>query len=190
MKTGDKTRIPSDIKTSIFTTAARFGGREEFEALLKIIENPANPAERGAAISAIGCTRDLGLVNELFSYILTKARDQDVLKFFSGLESNPLARPLLVQFFKDNYDAFSKRFATNSMLKYLVTACFRGLPTLEAHDDAQEFFKDKDTTRYSMALAQALETVRARIAYIERSHDDLSAWLTKWEQSSKLLRSF
>ncbi|KAJ7877349.1 leucyl aminopeptidase [Mycena leptocephala] len=182
MKTGDKTRIPSDIKKSIFTTAVRYGGQEEFEALLRIIENPANPAERGAAISSIGCTQDLGLVEELFSYILTKARDQDVVHFCFGLESNPLARPLLVNFFKDNYDAFSKRFATNSMLKYLVSACFRGLSTQQAHDDAQDFFKDKDTTRYSMALSQALETIRARIAYIERSHHDLSSWLTKWEQ--------
>ncbi|KAJ7860510.1 leucyl aminopeptidase [Mycena leptocephala] len=184
MKTGDKTRIPSDIKKSIFTTAARYGGREEFEALLKIIENPANPAERTAAISSIGCTQDLGLVEELFSYMLTKARDQDVVQFCYSLESNPLARPLLVQFFKDNYDALSKRFATNSMLKYLVSGCFRSLATQEAHDDAQAFFKDKDTTRYSMALSQALETIRDRIAYIERSYNDLSDWLTKWEQRS------
>jgi hypothetical protein len=46
-------------------------------------------------------------VEELFSYMLTKARDQDVVQFCYSLESNPLARPLLVQFFKDNYDAVS-----------------------------------------------------------------------------------
>ncbi|KAJ7860511.1 hypothetical protein B0H13DRAFT_1900962 [Mycena leptocephala] len=99
--------------------------------------------------------------------------------------------------------SLSKRFATNSMLKYLVSGCFRSLATQEAHDDAQAFFKasvqplyqslceltvtvlqDKDTTRYSMALSQALETIRDRIAYIERSYNDLSDWLTKWEQRS------
>ncbi|KAJ7242384.1 ERAP1-like C-terminal domain-containing protein [Mycena haematopus] len=186
MKTGDTARIPADIKAPIFTTAARYGGREEFEALLKIIENPVNPADRGAAMRAIGCTEDLTLIKELFSYILTKARDQDVFTFFGGLETNPLARPLLVPFFQDNYDAFSKRFATNTMLKSLVSTCFRSLSTQEAHDDAEAFFKDKDTTRYSMALARALENIRARIAYLERSHDDLADWLTKWEQRSEL----
>ncbi|KAF8198250.1 leucyl aminopeptidase [Mycena galopus ATCC 62051] len=184
MKTGDTTRIPPDIKKPIFTTAARYGGREEFEALLRIIENPVNPADKGAAIRGIGCTEDLSLLKELFSYILTKARDQDVSIFFRAMEPNPLARPLLPSLLKDNYEALSKRFATNSMLKYIVASCFRGLSTQEAHDDAEAFFKDKDTTRYSMALAQALETIRARIIYIARSRDDLSDWLTKWEQRS------
>ncbi|KAJ7328905.1 leucyl aminopeptidase [Mycena albidolilacea] len=186
IKTGDKTRIPSDLKKPIFTTAARYGGREEFDALLKIIEDPVNAADRSAAIRAIGSTEDSSLLDELFSYTLTKARDQDVVHFCLGLEANPLARPLLVPFFTNNYEGFRKRFATNSMLKYLVTTCFRGLSTQQAHDDAQEFFKDKDITRYSMALAQALETVRTRIAYIERSHEDLFHWLTKWEERSKL----
>ncbi|KAJ7242385.1 leucyl aminopeptidase [Mycena haematopus] len=193
IKTGDKTRIPSDIKKAIFTSAVRYGGREEFEALLKIIEDPVNVADKVAAMRAIGCTVDLGLIKELFSYILTKARDQDAVFFCLGLETNPLARPLLVTFFKDNYDTLSKRFATNSMLKYLVTACFRSLSTQEAHDDAEAFFRassniresGKDTTRYSMALAQALETIRTRIAYIKRTHNDLSDWLTQWEQRSK-----
>ncbi|KAJ7824168.1 leucyl aminopeptidase [Mycena olivaceomarginata] len=49
IKTGDKTRIPSDLKKSIFTTAARYGGREEFDAPLKIIEDPVNAADRSAA---------------------------------------------------------------------------------------------------------------------------------------------
>ncbi|KAF7333538.1 Aminopeptidase 1 [Mycena venus] len=142
LKTGDKTRIPSDIAKPIFQTAARYGGREEFEAILKIAEDPTD-TYRSSAIRNIGCTEDLGLMKELFSYILTKARDQDVVGFCLGLEANPLARRILVEFFQDNYD------------------------------------HNKDTTRYSMALAQSLETIRARITYIERSRDDLSDWLTK-----------
>ncbi|KAF7361545.1 Aminopeptidase 1 [Mycena sanguinolenta] len=186
MKTGDSSRMPPDIKSPIFVTAARYGGREHFEALLKIIDNPANPADKDVAIRAIGSVEDLDLMKELFEYIRTKARDQDVIIFFLGLEINPLARQSLVSFFKENYEAFSKRFATNSMLKYLVTTCFRGLSTQEAHDDVEAFFKGKDTTRYSMALAQALETIRTRIAYIERSRDDLSSWLKQWEERFKL----
>ncbi|KAK7039363.1 aminopeptidase 1 [Favolaschia claudopus] len=183
---GDQTNIPSDIKRPIFSTAARAGGREEFDALLNIIEHPANQSDRSAAIFAIGHVQEESVLNELFSYMLTKARDQDVVHFCIGMEANPIARPMLVPFFKENYDTFSKRFATNSMLKYMVTSCFRGLSTQAAHDDAEEYFKDKDTTRYSMALAQALETIRVRIAYIKRSGDDLEKWLMNWEQQSQI----
>ncbi|KAJ7667400.1 leucyl aminopeptidase [Mycena rosella] len=187
MKTGDDTGIPADIRASIFMAAARFGGREEFEALLKITENLANPGAKSAAIAAVGFIQDSDLIDELLSYILTKARDQDAVSFcYNGLASNPVTRQRLPAFFKDNYDAFSKRFATNSMLKYLVEACFGELSTQKDYDETEEFFKDKDTTRYSMALAQALETIRTRIVYIERSRDDLSDWLSKWEERSKL----
>ncbi|KAJ7666625.1 leucyl aminopeptidase [Mycena polygramma] len=186
MKTGNDTKLPSNIKPTIFATVARFGGREEFEALVDIIENSNVPADKPEAIHAIGCTQDLSLVDKVFSYILTKVRDQDVPTFFLGLESNPISRPLLAQFFKDNYETFSQRFAANSMLKNLVSASFRSLATQEDHDAIVAFFKDKDTTRFNMALAQALETIRDRIAYIERSHDDLSDWLIKWEQRSNL----
>jgi aminopeptidase 2 len=57
--------------------------------------------------AAIGLTRDMDLLNELFSYILTKTRDQDLVEFFFGLENNPLARSLVPQMFKDNYDTVS-----------------------------------------------------------------------------------
>ncbi|KAJ6558345.1 hypothetical protein B0H19DRAFT_1292397 [Mycena capillaripes] len=86
MKTGEDTMMPSNIKGIIFTAAARAGGREEFEALLNIIEITVNPADKKAAIAAIGSTQYLGLVQELFSYILTKACDQDVISYFAGLE--------------------------------------------------------------------------------------------------------
>ncbi|KAJ7877305.1 hypothetical protein B0H13DRAFT_981582 [Mycena leptocephala] len=53
MKTGDHSKIPSDLKQPTFTVAARFGGREEFDALMKIIENPPNPSCKSTAIAAI-----------------------------------------------------------------------------------------------------------------------------------------
>ncbi|KAJ7018485.1 leucyl aminopeptidase [Mycena alexandri] len=192
LNTGNDTEIPSNLRVAIFTAAVRYGGREEFDALIKIIENPVNPASKSAAITAIGKIEDLDLVEELFSYILTGARDQDVIGFCQGLAANALFFRRLAQFFKDNYDTFVKRFGANSMLKHFVTVNsglkpFSGQVHRLQHSLPNRFFlQDKDTSRYSMALAQILETIRSRIDYIERSSQDLSEWLTKWEQGSKL----
>ncbi|KAJ7102847.1 leucyl aminopeptidase [Mycena epipterygia] len=185
MKTGDDSRILPNLQQLIFTAAARSGGREEFDALLKIVENPAKPSAKSAAIHALGFVKDLNLVNELFTYILTKSRDQDMVAFCFGLGANSVSRRPLAVFVKHNYDIFSKRFATNSMLKHLIEASFGGLSTQEDYDGIKDFFKDKDTSRYNMALAQVLDTIQARIAYIERSSDDVSGWLTSWEERSK-----
>lgn len=86
---------------------------------------------------AVGAVQDLDLINEVFSYILTKARDQDVKALFWGLSYNAVARRPLAKFFKDNYDAvstlalslryllhiciqFNERFSTSYVLKFLV----------------------------------------------------------------------
>ncbi|KAJ7207877.1 leucyl aminopeptidase [Mycena pura] len=166
MKTGDESKIPSNIKQAVLVAAARFGGRNEFEALLKIIEESSSPALKSTAVGSIGFTEDPGLVQELFSYILTKARDQDVYRLCTGIKSSPVGLRMLANFFKDNYDVFSKRFATNSNLPYLVGTCFNGLSTQADYNDIQEFFK-ANTSRYSMALAQTLEAIQVRVTYIE-----------------------
>ncbi|KAJ7727197.1 leucyl aminopeptidase [Mycena metata] len=190
LKTGNDAKIPSNLRLAIYTAAVRYGGREEFDALIKIIENPAKPASKSAAITAIGKLENLDLAEELFSYILNGARDQDVVGFCQGLAANALFFRRLAQFFKDNYDGFVKRFGTNSMLKYLVTSGLKIFSRQVHHLQGclpQQFpLQDKDTSRYSMGLAQGLETIRSRIVYIERSSQDLSQWLTEWEQGSKL----
>ncbi|KAJ7025196.1 leucyl aminopeptidase [Mycena alexandri] len=181
LTTGSDSGIPSNTRIAIFKAAVRHGGREEFNALLKLVENPVNPALKNTAITAIGATENVDLIKELFSYMLNSVRDQDLDAFCRSLAANPLSRRLLAQFFKDNYDRFSERFG-NSMLKNLFESCFEMLSTQEDYDGIEEFFKDKDTSRYSMAFAQVLEAIRSRIKYVERSSQDLSEWLTKWEQ--------
>jgi aminopeptidase 2 len=59
-----------------------------------------------------------------------------------------------------------KRFEGNFMLRYLVEYTFTGLSAEKDYQDVVEFFKDKDTSKYSQALAQALETIRAKIGWI------------------------
>ncbi|KAJ6547370.1 hypothetical protein B0H19DRAFT_1237927 [Mycena capillaripes] len=186
METGDDSKIPADLQYSIFHAAVKYGGHAEYEAVVKIQEKPKTPTARLSAIVAMGATQDPALLEQTFSYILTKSRDQDIVYFFRGLRSNVLARPRLTTFFKDNYDALMKRFEGNFGIKSLVSLSFGGLSTQKEYDETEAFFKDKDTSKYNQSLAQALETTRTRIAYIERSSGDLNEWLSKWEKRSKL----
>ncbi|KAJ7067836.1 leucyl aminopeptidase [Mycena amicta] len=183
LETGDDADIPPNMQRKLFESAAILGGRREFDALLELSQNSAKPALMTNATVSVGRTQDPALLEELFTHMLTKARDQDVIPFCRGLQLNPAARRPLAKFARDNYEHFSKRFGTNSMLKYIVEECFCTLTTQQDHDEIEAFFKDKDTSRYSMVLAQVLETIQAQIVTIERSKDELSEWLTKWEQS-------
>jgi aminopeptidase 2 len=52
----------------------------------------------------MGATEDPELMQETFQFILSRARDQDVVYFFRGLSANHKTRRPLVQFFKQEYD--------------------------------------------------------------------------------------
>jgi len=186
MKTGDDSKIPADLQSAVFIAAVKYGGRAEYEAVLKIQENPKTPSARISAIYALGTSQDSALLDQTFSYILTKSRDQDIIYFFRGLQSNVLARRKLATFFKDNYDLLMKRFEGNSTIKSLVSCSFGALSTREDYESIVQFFEGKDTSKYSMSLAQSLETIQTRIAYIERSAGDLTEWLENWDKRSKL----
>jgi aminopeptidase 2 len=56
------------------------------------------------------------------------------------------------------------------------------LSTPKDLQSTEDFFKDKDTSKYNQSLNQTLDTIRAKVAYIERSTKDLEEWLGEWER--------
>ncbi|THH11180.1 hypothetical protein EW146_g8133 [Bondarzewia mesenterica] len=181
VKTGDDSIIPADLLRVTFRTAVKYGGREEFDAVINFHDNAKTPSMRIAAMGAMGATPDPMLQEETMKFIMTKARDQDVVYFFTGLAANFKARKPLVQFFQDNYDALYKRFEGNFTLKYLVSTVFSGLSTENDRQSAEAFFEGKDISKYNQALAQALDSIKAKAAWIERSSSDIAEWLDRSE---------
>ena len=45
--------------------------------------------------------------------------------------------------------------------------------------------QDKDTSKFDMSLAQALDSIKARYTYIGRSTEDLRQWLDEWQSDQK-----
>ncbi|KAF5386636.1 hypothetical protein D9615_001831 [Tricholomella constricta] len=160
MKTGDDSQIPADLQRVIFAVAVRHGGRAEYDAAVQVHDKPKTPTARIAAMQAMGATEDPELLKETCKFISTKARDQDVVYFFRGLGINTKARRQLAQYFKEEYDTLSMGYFS----------------TDKDREEVVEFFKDKDTSKYDQGLAQVLDGIRARVAYIERSTADLEAW--------------
>jgi len=178
MNTGDNSKIPADLMRITLVSAVKYGGRQEYDFVKKIYEKPPNPSTSISAIIAMGQSLDRKLIDETLEYMTTKSRDQDVVYFFIGLSSNR-DRRILMQFFMKNYDALQKRFEESYGLRYLVEHAFTSLSAEKDYGDVVEFFKDKDTSKYSMALAQVLETIRAQITWIDRSTSDMGQWLDK-----------
>ncbi|KAF5326661.1 hypothetical protein D9619_004256 [Psilocybe cf. subviscida] len=182
INTGDRSKIPADLQNAIFTTAVKYGGREEYDAVLKIYGAPkAAPSDVLAGIAALSSPQDISLLQETTALVTNKARNQDVISFFAYLAGNFKARRLLTKYMEDEYDAFAKRFEGNLALGSLIKYANSFYSTTEGYQAVEAFYKDKDTSKYNRALAQALDSIRSRASYVEHSSDDLAEWLSNTE---------
>jgi aminopeptidase 2 len=179
LETGDNTKIPADLQNTIFTISVKHGGREEYDFMAKIHDKPKTPSEKLAAIAGMCSTPDPALLEETTQFITNKSRDQDIVYFFAYLAGNFKARRTLTKYVEDQYDGLYKRFEGNftlgSLIKYSTSfySSQKDLAAIEA------YYKDKDISKYDQSLAQAKDSIRARSAYVERSTEDLTEWLSK-----------
>ncbi|KAJ4488175.1 leucyl aminopeptidase [Lentinula aciculospora] len=184
MKNGDDSVIPADLQGAIYRAAVIYGGKDEFNAVKAIYDKAPTPTSRISAMIALCQTKDSALLDETYEIALKQARDQDVVYFLSGLASNDLTKRSVTRLFQDHYETLYKRFESTFMMRYLVETTYSGLSTQKDLDEMNAFFKDKDTSKYHMGLAQCLDSIRARIAYIKHSSSDVRHWLETWKESN------
>ncbi|TBU29067.1 peptidase family M1-domain-containing protein [Dichomitus squalens] len=184
LKTGDDSKIPSDLTGVVFRTAVREGGRSEWEAIKRVVLAPKNPYQGLSAMRAMGASKDLGLAEETFQFILNEARDQDTFYYAGGLQRNFVTRKFVAEKFKEHFATFEKRYAGNFGLIRWTEICFTGLSSEKDYEETSAFFKGKDTSKFDMALKQTLDSIKARAAWVKRSTGELTQWLN--EHRSKL----
>ncbi|KAF5369559.1 hypothetical protein D9758_002824 [Tetrapyrgos nigripes] len=124
-------------------------------------------------------TQDDRLLKETCNIALNHAGEQDITNFFKGLaESHKMT---LVEFFKTNYDEASRIPYTahgyHATDVFFLQLCKRFLETFRF----SMLVEDKDTSKFDMAMNQAIDGIKARIAYLEHSSSDLEAWLKEWK---------
>ncbi|CUA72325.1 hypothetical protein RSOLAG22IIIB_00991 [Rhizoctonia solani] len=180
--TGDDSKIPADLQRIVYRIAVQHGGEEEYEA---IAENPPTPSSKIAAMLAMTYAQDKALIEKTFQYMDTSVKDQDIMYYFAGLAGNRAGRRRVAEYFKENYEKIYKRFEGNFSLNYLVKYAFDSLSSEQDAKDVEEFFKNKDTSKYNLALAQTLDSIRASAKWLGRSRDDVAQWMAEWEKNTK-----
>ncbi|KAL5635262.1 hypothetical protein ACGC1H_003079 [Rhizoctonia solani] len=183
--TGDESKIPADLRRIVYRIAVQYGGEQEYEAVQKIAENPNSPSSKIAAMLAMTQTQDKGLIEKTLAYMETDVKNQDVVYYFNGFSSNHAARRRAAEFFQQSYDKFTKRFEGNFSFRYIVPYIFDSFSTNKDAQEIEEFFRDKDVSKFSMAYAQTLETIRANAKWLDRSHSDIANWLTSWQKQTR-----
>lgn len=79
---------------------------------------------------------------------------------------------------EENWDELYKRLPPAlSMLGSMVQIMTSSFTKPEQLAKVEAFFKDKNTNGYDQSLAQSMDSVRSKIAWLGRDRGDVAAWL-------------
>ncbi|ORE08615.1 hypothetical protein BCV72DRAFT_86089 [Rhizopus microsporus var. microsporus] len=165
----------------LYTAESEEEEEKVWEHILKIYRDESLPTDqRLTALSALGGTKHKGLIQRYLDMSLDEkeVRGQDQFYVFGALSSNPEAREILWNFFKQNYDLLYAKFSKSlSLFGSAVRSTVGGFVSYERIADVEAFFADKETKEYARSLQQALETARVNTKWIERDHQTVAEWV-------------
>ena len=175
---GDDSRIHPDLLRTVLSQAVKHGGESEYEAVLRVYQNPATPTHKLSAMLALGATRDPALLHRTIEFLFSNnVKAQDYMYFFNALSNNPEGRRLLWNTVKERFDVLTKKFEGNFSLAGLLKLSISNFSQDKDAADVEAFFKDRNTSKFSMSLAQGLDSIRSQTRWLERDAADVESWL-------------
>lgn len=74
-------------------------------------------------------------------------------------------------------DIEGKLFASLGIFGVIVGIMIRGLSSRKHLGEIEEFFKEKDTSKYDKQLALVLDSLKANVSWVARDREDVTEWL-------------
>ncbi|CCK70993.1 metallo-aminopeptidase KNAG_0F03310 [Huiozyma naganishii CBS 8797] len=170
---GDKKAIPALIKPIVFNTVARAGGKENYEKVYNILQNPTSADEKLAALRTLGRFKESDLLERTLGYLFDgTVLSQDIYIPMQGMRGSKEGVEALWKWTQKNWDELVKRLPPGlSMLGSVVIISTSGFTSLEAKKQIEEFFKDKSTKGFDQSLAQSLDTITSKAQWVGRDSD-------------------
>ncbi len=114
-----------------------------------------------------------------------EVKDQDIYLPAAGLRSHPEGIEALFSWMLENWDELYKRLPPAlSMLGSMVSIMTSSFTRPDQLTRIEKFFADKNTKGYNQALAQSIDAIRSKIAWLERDRADVAEWLKTNRYSS------
>lgn len=176
---GDKSAIHPNIRGSVFSIVLKNGGSKEYDVILDSYRNSKNSDERNTALRSLGRAKDPELIKRTLALPLGgEVKEQDIYLPVSALRTHADGVTALYDWMKENWDELQRKLPAGlSMLGSMVTICTSSFTSEAQRADVESFFKSKNTKGFEMPLAQSLESIQAKGAWVERDRDDVQKWV-------------
>ncbi|KAK4938387.1 hypothetical protein LTR10_021186 [Elasticomyces elasticus] len=178
-KSGDEKAIHQNLRSVVFNLAVSNGGQEEYNVIKEEFRKLTAVDGKEICIQALGRSKNPDHAWDLLEFVTSEeVPPQDAHGGIVAVSSNNETRPVAWEFTKKCWDRVDKRLGVSGIVidRWLKM----GLPKFSdtaIRDDIANFFKDKETGRYSRSLVIASDTITANAAYKERDAAQLLEWL-------------
>jgi puromycin-sensitive aminopeptidase len=172
--------LDPNLRGAVFAVAAEHGGRTEQEKLFEIYRKSPLQEEKVRTLRALTRFGDAPLVRATLAFVMSDAvRSQDKFMAFTGFGANAKARKLSWEFLKSEWKTVEKLYAGGNvgLLSATLAGSVSGFVTKPDLDDAARFFAAHRVPGTERATRQALEVIRANIAWSARDRRAVAGWL-------------
>ncbi|KAF2265569.1 hypothetical protein CC78DRAFT_532246 [Lojkania enalia] len=178
-KGGDKSAIPPNVRGSVYAIVLANGGKEEYDVVLDQALHAATSDERNTALRSLGRAKSPEMIQRTLDLSLSESvKGQDIYLPISALRTHPMGVKALWKWMNDNWDELERRLPPSlSMLSSVVSICTSSFTHRDQIEDIKAFFASKSTKGFDKALAQSIDAITAKAAWIERDAEDVKAWL-------------
>lgn len=172
--------IHPDLRGVVYGTAARLGGKAEFDKMLKMHDSSKNSEERVTLAASLTHFEQPELIAQALAMITSdKVRLQDVSYWMAYSFMNRFARDATWKWLQDNWGWLHKNIGTD--LGFFRTPLYAG----RVHSDEaflpefKAFFDKYMTVAFERPVNQAVETIQLQAAWKRRDLKAISAFLKK-----------
>jgi aminopeptidase N len=169
--------IPADLRSIVYVTVARRGGKEVFERLLALHNDSTSSEERLRLCDALTNFTQPTLIKRALDLIMTDAiRTQDAMYWVAYSFMNRYAREITWDWMTSHWDWFAKNLGTD--------LAFGRMPIYAARVYSDRAFLKKYTSFFEKVTAPMLDrSIKQGIEFIE--------WQSAWKQRDlDLIKTF
>lgn len=176
---GDRTAIHPNLRASIFNAVARKSREADYEAIFKIYNTPVSNDEKITALRTLGRFEDEKLIQRTLGYLFDgTVRSQDIYIPLQGLRAHKVGIEATWTWAQENWDEITRRLPPGlSMLGSVVGISTSGFTTFEKAQEIKSFFATKSTKGFDQGLAQSLDTIKSKAAWVNRDNEKVNEWL-------------
>lgn len=178
---GDRSALHPNLRSAVYATVLQYGGEKEYEAILNEYRTAANSDERNAALRSLGRARQPELIQRTLAYSISKeVKDQDIYLPLAGLRAHREGMEAIWSWMKENWDLLKKKMPPSfTLLGSVISIATSGFTHKDQLQDVEQFFKDKEQKGFDRNLAQSIDSIRAKMGWLERDGKDVEQWLKK-----------